>query len=173
MRKEKKEQVSDVAAANCLDNCEPTVPSWVVSWMSAAMATMWQWPANCSIHVLQPQENIRGAVMYCVLQCDSYSSECLLFVRRSHSIWCCCQHWQTSTFTLPRMQRKFWMHRLTTSSVYGLVILCVVLIIRCYSDGRIRPRHCPTNILHDLTGIWKCLQCFDAVGWAAGRASDL
>ena len=45
MRKEreKKKQVSGVAAANSLDNCEQTVPSWVVSWMSAAMATMWQW----------------------------------------------------------------------------------------------------------------------------------
>jgi len=32
MRKEKKKQVSGVATANSLDNCEQTVPSWVVSW---------------------------------------------------------------------------------------------------------------------------------------------
>ena len=56
MRKEEKKQVSGVATANSLDNCEQRVPSWVVSWMLAAMATMWQWPANCSKHVLQPQD---------------------------------------------------------------------------------------------------------------------
>jgi len=55
--RKKKRKVSDVAAANSLDNCEQTVLSWVVSWMSAAMATMWQWPANCSTHVLQPQKS--------------------------------------------------------------------------------------------------------------------
>jgi len=52
MRKEreKKKQVSDVAAANSLDNCEQIVPSWVISWMSAAMATI-RYDTRCYFNV--------------------------------------------------------------------------------------------------------------------------
>ena len=39
--------------------------------------------------------------------------------------------------------------------------------------------HLDVNMLHVIVGLYNyyyishCLQCFDAIGWVAGRASDL
>jgi len=44
---------------------------------------------------------------------------------------------------------------------------------RMGSGGRITTMVMMTVIVTVLTGHSECLQCFDAVGWAAGRASGL
>ena len=53
-KEQKKKQVSDVATANSLDNCEQTVLSWVVSWMSAAMAAMFHTRAAATARGIDP-----------------------------------------------------------------------------------------------------------------------
>ena len=52
-----------------------------------------------------------------------------------------------------------------TQSVYSMVCFFTLLYNSLVEDGPIRI----------LTQCWfmACLQCFDAVGWAAGRASGL
>ena len=51
----------------------------------------------------------------------------------------------------------------------------IVEVLRCQANKSLLGQLEKITIFHFLSGAFSalCLQCFDAVGWAAGRASGL
>ena len=134
------------------------------------------------VHILQSQpewailypasEPLRGAVwcifMYANERLCAYITEPTWVSCTSPSVrtatWCCLavSHWQTSSTASCRVYRDtHFTCALTTLSTWPVMSLFTRT-----------PVQSPLNWLLDLIAlIMICFQCFDAVGWAAGRAS--
>ena len=114
---------------------------------------------------IRPVKKLSGGVLVWL----SVWSEVQSCIRPS---WCHC-HSLSLASVKSRLVSPFWYRLTRVVPEKGPLNVCVCVCVWCLVSVSSITSQAVCLLFTVMFGIYLCLQCFDAVGWAAGRASGL